>query len=599
MKRALALIAALATIASLIAPRSVSACGAFAGPRATDLATLPFLAVERVLIVWDEKTGIEDFVREARFDRANQTFGFVVPVPSKPEVAAVTKQPFDALEKAFVFEDFRAQMMRGGGGAGGGAPPVVVLAQQRIGSFTAFTLAATDANALQRWLDENGLAMNPDAKPWVERYVAMKFFFVAFRYEMGDPLADGMTSETVRIRFATPNPYYPYMEPGHAKPAAARATPRALRVWTVTRAPMIPLAASRAPDAAGRRRWQIPWEVGNLYHPTSEDLAKAVGPDLAPLLPKEKSLVVSRFRDVKAVRDNFGDVVMVPSVPSLTVDASEAKKTLAAALDPTLVDETWASWQSIDDTWYPPPPPTKPDPLAKPEGRSRCTTSAADAVTTEGHAGWIAVAVAATIATCMRRRRTHAWGLSILVATSVLVTTLGACKRPPPAPAVDASSPMSSAVPIAVTLPPREARERSALALLAGQDPEGSIRPYPAWMPLDDVKDPPKPRVRWNMGRISQGGGWNIGPFTGRLERCYEAALVTAPKMRGKATFELTSKNVEGPVVVRVTESEGVSPFVTSCCANVFAASNFDVGKIEGDTGVSVPIMLSFGLDGP
>jgi hypothetical protein len=81
----------------------------------------------------------------------------------------------------------------------------VVLTQQRIGRFTAFTLAASEAGAFERWLTHNGFAMSDEAKPWLAHYVALQFFFVAFRYDRAGDHSPDMTSQTVRIRFQTPD----------------------------------------------------------------------------------------------------------------------------------------------------------------------------------------------------------------------------------------------------------------------------------------------------------------------------------------------------------------------------------------------------------
>ena len=110
-----------------------SACGAFVSKRVLTEKELPYLAVERVLLAWDKTTGIEDFVRETRFDGgANEAFGFVVPTPSKPEVAAVKDAKLSALDKAYPYETLESAMYKlmntaAGGAPKGGAPPKVTV----------------------------------------------------------------------------------------------------------------------------------------------------------------------------------------------------------------------------------------------------------------------------------------------------------------------------------------------------------------------------------------------------------------------------------------------------------------------------------------
>ena len=72
-----------------------------------------------------------------------------------------------------------------GHGGGGG---VTILDIQKVGSFTAFVLAADDAGALAKWLKDNGLVSSPETDPWLAHYVKAKFYYVAMRY---DPPKEG------------------------------------------------------------------------------------------------------------------------------------------------------------------------------------------------------------------------------------------------------------------------------------------------------------------------------------------------------------------------------------------------------------------------
>lgn len=363
----LALVVVLAVMMAAIPfERHASACGAFAGIRTQSEAelasSLPYLTVEQVLLLWDKETQIEDFIRETRFDRAGKPFGFVVPTPAKPEVSLVKSTPFDALRATYPYE--RPEVRSGLGGVGGGAkgsgaggagaePPVIVLSKQRVGSFTAFTLSASDAGAFDKWLADNGFAMTEAAKPWLAHYVELKFFFVALRYDekaVAAPDASAereMTSETLRIRFKTPLPYYPYYEPVH--PAASRPVKRMLTGWLVTRSPMEPVAFKRS--AHGKRgddvrRWQRPWGDGAAYRVSSSDLQRALSPEI-PIPKNVPDLNVQTFLDLKTSREGFGDVVLVPGEPEeVNAKDDEARKLFVPVIDPTLLD---AESRRLDD----------------------------------------------------------------------------------------------------------------------------------------------------------------------------------------------------------------------------------------------------------
>jgi MYXO-CTERM domain-containing protein len=338
-------IAALFVAACVIWHSAALACGAFAAPRTSEIEkNLPYLATEQVLLIWDSETEQEDFIREARFEKANQSFGFVVPTPSKPEVSGVKGSPFEKLRTTFPYENPKAprggsgDLQLGTGSAKGGSaePLVVVLDEQRIGSFTAFTLSASDGGAFDKWLADNGFEMAPEAKPWIAHYIKLKFYFVAFRYEAADAGGTGMTSETVRIRFKTPNPYYPYLEPVHPKTASAPDS-RLLLGWVVTRKPMSPVTAK----AQAKSRWVRPWHDGDRQDVPSPAVVAAVGPELADLIPKSSlPLVVQPFRDTKVSREGYGDVLFVPGLPTpATPEELEARKSLLGVLDPGLIGE--------------------------------------------------------------------------------------------------------------------------------------------------------------------------------------------------------------------------------------------------------------------
>ena len=252
----------MAAACSLV-PSDVAACGAFFSRRTTTV-TVPSLQVEQVLVIHDSKTEREHFIREVAFRDAKEPFGFVVPTPSLPTVATVARSPFEELAKDYYPDppgrpalDLALVGLSGAGVGGGVSTKVTVLSEQRVGSFTAFVLAATDSAALKSWLDRNQLATTPASDAWLAHYVALSFYFVAFRYEVPDvkTTRERTKSETVRISFASPLPFYPYREPDHPK-ADASPLPRELAVWLVTSERFVPVAAKKVGDDVD---WRRPW----------------------------------------------------------------------------------------------------------------------------------------------------------------------------------------------------------------------------------------------------------------------------------------------------------------------------------------------------
>ena len=328
------LIVLCAIAATMFHSASAQACGMFV-PRSLE-QSIPTIRQEQVLIVYDRAQQKQHFVREVNFDAGDGDFGFIVPTPKQPEVAAA-KSPFKALRKAYPFEP--PSQLGGGppgsrgakGAATGGAPPVQVLSVQRVGKFTAFVLAATDAGALGKWLSDNKFQVPPKSKAWLDHYVALGFYYVAFRYDPPKGKKGGLTSETVRISFETPYPYYPYQEPTGTRSAGSRL----LSLWFVSQSKMKPIAAT---TRLGMTRHHRPWMAGLSYDVESRKLAGKLGA-LSKLLPSGK-LSLQTFRDLKLSRAGWGDVLMVPSkVEPLGPQQIAERRWLFPVLDPVLLPQ--------------------------------------------------------------------------------------------------------------------------------------------------------------------------------------------------------------------------------------------------------------------
>jgi hypothetical protein len=348
-----ATVLAVASLAIATPVSDASACGGFFSARPNP-ERRPSLAYEQALIVHDAVKGREHFIREIVFRASDETFGFVVPTPTLPEVAKVDKSPFSTLRETFPFE-----IPPPGGGKGegfglgslgglgrGAGPGVSVLDVQKVGSFTAFVLAADDAAALAKWLKDNGLVSSPETDPWLAHYVKAKFYYVAMRYDPpakdakpsalagAPPKAAGKQNKTevVRISFDTPRAYYPYYEP--EKPPGMADGPRLLEIWLATHGSTTqPIAVSKRDGKAQLLR---PFGEGQRFDEAREGLTKAMGKD-ASLLP-EGTVQLQRFMDQKQRRTGWGDVVFVPERRDPRDPVTDAAlKKLAPVLDTTLL----------------------------------------------------------------------------------------------------------------------------------------------------------------------------------------------------------------------------------------------------------------------
>src|SRR5262249_17721034 len=82
---------------------------------------------EEALIVWDAKKKVQPFVRRASFRTRAKDFGFLVPTPSRPTLAAAPDKVFEALaDITWKFADRSA-----------GTGRVVVLEKRKVAGFDA------------------------------------------------------------------------------------------------------------------------------------------------------------------------------------------------------------------------------------------------------------------------------------------------------------------------------------------------------------------------------------------------------------------------------------------------------------------------------
>lgn len=239
-------VVALGAASAGLASAPAQACGL------APSGTAPSLQLERVLMIHDAQKQREHFIRELAFSDADAPFGFIVPTPSRPEIAKVEGDPLAALPLHFP---------SGPSGQGFGADDeggVRVLQVEKLGRFVGVVLAADDDQALGRWLTSNRFGRSEQLDTWLTHHVRLGSHFVALRYDPpaaprkpGRPAA--VRTETIRISFDTPLPYYPYLEPRGQGAATRR---RAMQLWLVSTAAAAPVSLLQ--DEDGGRRWVRP-----------------------------------------------------------------------------------------------------------------------------------------------------------------------------------------------------------------------------------------------------------------------------------------------------------------------------------------------------
>ena len=231
--------------ASLVRPSTAEACcPAFAADSRVAIAN------QEILIVWDEARHTEHFVRRAGFETASgRDFGFLVPTPTQPALAEAASSVFDALAQTTApvpRPEYEVSFMplvlypllltmgrKSDEAATATASAVQVLHRQTVAGYDAVVLEADDAEALARWLRDNGYDARPEIAEWARPYVAARWKITAFKYAGGERQSGAeVATSSVRLSFATDRPLFPYRVPTDqlAKPGAGHL----LRVFFVS-----------------------------------------------------------------------------------------------------------------------------------------------------------------------------------------------------------------------------------------------------------------------------------------------------------------------------------------------------------------------------
>lgn len=204
---------------------------------------------EQAVIIYDESTQTEHFIRTASFSGTSADFGFLVPTPSKPEIAEVeegiysdfanvTKPRIEIrkVKKSNFSLGCAAEAKNTFSQVAGMATPampksdVQVIEQKRVGNLDYAILQAETPQALRDWLAKNNYEDRPELTEWLKQYTTTKWFISAFKIASDlkgpaitsagpnePPKTIALTGTTVRMSFKTDRPYYPYREPSDAR----------------------------------------------------------------------------------------------------------------------------------------------------------------------------------------------------------------------------------------------------------------------------------------------------------------------------------------------------------------------------------------------
>ena len=172
------LVAVCMTVAGLLAPSQVQACGGLFCSRAP-----VDQRAERIVFSMDPDGMVTARV-QLRYTGDREGFAWVLPVPGVPVLATFPQEAFDALDAAtrptfsrpecFALTLAPASLDSGGSG-------VRVVARAQVGPYDTVTIEGTDADQIVRWLRDNGFRLTDGMIPKLAGYVSEGMKFLAMK----------------------------------------------------------------------------------------------------------------------------------------------------------------------------------------------------------------------------------------------------------------------------------------------------------------------------------------------------------------------------------------------------------------------------------
>jgi hypothetical protein len=286
------------------------------------------VADEVAVLIYDEATQTEHFIRKATFQTTSADFGFLVPTPTVPELIEASPDAFAALAKMTEpkvevrrIETTNFGCVNGMPGAStksdGAAqttsptPSGVKVAQQvKVAGYEAVSLKADDPKELTDWLGKNGYVSRPSLVDWFEWYTKNKWVITAFKLgEEAQAEGNGkyrVNNRLVRMSFRTDRPFYPYREPADAAAQAGLTTDRLLRVYL--------LASAKSRGKIGTDPGWTDWPARTVW----AGLAEAATVDRVgvatklPHLSNDHPWLLTEFEDRSFPRPATGDLYFGP-----------------------------------------------------------------------------------------------------------------------------------------------------------------------------------------------------------------------------------------------------------------------------------------------
>lgn len=196
-------------------------------------------ADQTVIMIWDEASQTQHFIRKADFRTDGADVGFLVPSPSRPTLSESGNKAF-----ALLADITAPPVSRSGGiplGCSVASPAaeslqsVRVIEEKRVAGYDATVLTARSGDALVAWLKQHGYAFSPAVAAWAQPYLGGDWHFTALKLAKDSTSSkQPLKAGALRISFRTQRPLFPYREPDSQASAGALDVPdRLLRLYFI------------------------------------------------------------------------------------------------------------------------------------------------------------------------------------------------------------------------------------------------------------------------------------------------------------------------------------------------------------------------------
>lgn len=170
---------------------------------------------QKAVIFYDQ--GVETMVVSVAFEGNAEDFGWVIPVPSRPEVNKGSDELFTSLEELTGTTYYNDYMVpQGVSTLERSADEVTIIETKKVGYYDVTILSSTDEDALTDWLQQNDYNFPSSASYILNSYIQNDWYFVAMQInpkslgwsDVSQQLREGHATPVV-ISFPTDNIVYP------------------------------------------------------------------------------------------------------------------------------------------------------------------------------------------------------------------------------------------------------------------------------------------------------------------------------------------------------------------------------------------------------